>query len=89
MDACYNEPDYTVWSSISNFLSKLQLLVANTPVEEQLNQYGTRLYRTVADKLGWAVKPDENHLDTLLRPLVLSRLVSFRCPQTVAEAKAK
>ncbi|XP_065074613.1 puromycin-sensitive aminopeptidase [Ochlerotatus camptorhynchus] len=89
MDACYNEPDYTVWSSISNFLSKLQLLLANTPVEEQFNQYGTRLYRTVADKLGWAVKPDENHLDTLLRPLVLSRLVSFRCPQTVAEAKAK
>ncbi|XP_062708639.1 puromycin-sensitive aminopeptidase isoform X3 [Aedes albopictus] len=89
MDACQNEHDYTVWSSISNFLTKLQLLLANSPAEEHFNQYGTRLYRTVANKLGWTVKPDENHLDTLLRPLVLSRLVSFRCPQTVTEAKSR
>lgn len=89
MDACRNECDYTVWSSISNFLSKLHLLLANSPVEDQFNQYGVRLYRTVAEKLGWTVKPDENHLDTLLRPLVLSRLVSFRCAETVAEAKNK
>uniref|UniRef100_A0A1Q3EWT3 Aminopeptidase n=1 Tax=Culex tarsalis TaxID=7177 RepID=A0A1Q3EWT3_CULTA len=89
MDACRGECDYTVWSSISNFLSKLQLLLANSPVEEQLNQYGVRLYRTVAEKLGWTVKPDENHLDTLLRPLILSRLVSFRCSETLAEARKR
>lgn len=89
MDACRGECDYTVWSSISNFLSKLQLLLANSPVEQQLNQYGVRLYRTVAEKLGWAVQPDENHLDTLLRPLILSRLVSFRCPETLAEARKR
>ncbi|XP_058458878.1 puromycin-sensitive aminopeptidase isoform X1 [Malaya genurostris] len=89
MEACRNEHDYTVWSSITNFLSKLQLLLANTPVEKQLLQYGVRLYQTVADELGWTVKPDESHLDTLLRPLVLSRLVSFHCPKTTAEAKRR
>lgn len=89
MDACRNECDYTVWSSITNFLSKLQLLLANSPVEKEFNEYGVRLYRTVAEKLGWTVKADECHLDTLLRPLVLSRLVSFRCPITVLEAKKR
>ncbi|XP_055608301.1 puromycin-sensitive aminopeptidase [Uranotaenia lowii] len=89
MDACRNECDYTVWSSISNFLSKLQLLLSNTDMEQHLNQYGVRLYQPIAEKLGWTVKPDENHLDTLLRPLVLSRLVSFRCSKTVQEAKSR
>lgn len=87
MDACRNEYDYTVWSSITSFISKLQLLLIDPIVEKQLNQYGIRLYQPIADELGWAVKPDENHLNTLLRPLVLSRLVSFRCPKTVQEAK--
>ncbi|XP_055532156.1 puromycin-sensitive aminopeptidase [Wyeomyia smithii] len=89
MDACRNEHDYTVWSSITNFLSKLQLLLENHSVEEQFKEYGIRLYLPVADKLGWAEKPDENHLDTLLRPLVFSRLVSFQCPKTLAEAQAR
>ncbi|XP_053689558.1 puromycin-sensitive aminopeptidase [Sabethes cyaneus] len=89
MDACRNEHDYTVWSSITNFLSKLQLLLAHDPVEEQLKQYGIRLYLPIAEELGWMVKPDESHLDTLLRPLILSRLVSFQCPKTLAEAQTR
>uniref|UniRef100_A0A182NID0 Aminopeptidase n=1 Tax=Anopheles dirus TaxID=7168 RepID=A0A182NID0_9DIPT len=81
--------NYTVWSSITNCLAKLQLLLAHTPVEKQFGEYGVRLYQPVAAKLGWDVKPGESHLDTLLRSLVLGRLVSFGCPKTVAEAKRR
>uniref|UniRef100_A0A2M4A3V7 Puromycin-sensitive aminopeptidase n=1 Tax=Anopheles triannulatus TaxID=58253 RepID=A0A2M4A3V7_9DIPT len=89
IDAYRNEGNYTVWSSITNCLAKLQLLLAHTPIEDQFNAYGVRLYQPVAETLGWDVKPGESHLDTLLRSLVLSRLVSFRCPKTVAEAKRR
>ncbi|XP_035784947.1 puromycin-sensitive aminopeptidase-like [Anopheles albimanus] len=89
IDAYRNEGNYTVWSSITNCLAKLQLLLAHTPIEDQFNAYGVRLYQPVAESLGWDVKPGESHLDTLLRSLVLSRLVSFRCPKTVAEAKRR
>ncbi|XP_058178093.1 puromycin-sensitive aminopeptidase [Anopheles ziemanni] len=89
IEAYRNESNYTVWASITNCLAKLQLLLAHTPVAEEFNAYGVRLYRPVAEKLGWDVKPDESHLDTLLRSLVLGRLVSFRCPKTVAEAKRR
>ncbi|XP_040158146.1 puromycin-sensitive aminopeptidase [Anopheles arabiensis] len=89
IDAYRNENNYTVWSSISNCLAKLQLLLAHTPAEKQFSEYGVRLYQPVAEKLGWDVKPGESHLDTLLRSLVLGRLVSFGCPKTVAEAKRR
>lgn len=48
-----------------------------------------RLYQPVADKLGWDAKSGESHLDTLLRSLVLNRLVAFNCPSVMEEAKKR
>lgn len=90
MDAYRNEDNYTVWASISSCIAKLQLLVSHVPeLEEKINAYGERLYLPIAEKLGWEGKPKESHLDTLLRSLVLNRLVSFNCPKVVAEAKRR
>lgn len=90
MDAYRNEDNYTVWSSITACIAKLQLLVSDAPqLEEKINAYGERLYLPIADKLGWDVKPNESHLDTLLRSLVLNRLVSFNCAKVVEEAKRR
>jgi puromycin-sensitive aminopeptidase len=89
IDAYRNEDNYTVWSSITNSLVKLQVLLSHTDLSQQFDAYGIHLYRPVAEKLGWNAKPNEVHLDTLLRTLVLSRLVSFNCPKTVAEAKKR
>lgn len=81
-----NETNYTVWTSITNSLSKLQILLSHTNLEEKFNRFGIQLYKPVAERLGWDPKADESHLDTLLRSLVLNRLVSFSCPDTLAEA---
>jgi puromycin-sensitive aminopeptidase len=89
VDAYRNEDNYTVWSSITNSLVKLQQLLTHTDVGDRFDAYGVKLYRPVAEKLGWNTKASDSHLDTLLRPLVLSRLVSFNCPKTVAEAKKR
>lgn len=89
IEAYRNEPNYTVWSSITNSLVKLQGLLSHTTVQNQFNAYGIRLYKPVADRLGWDGKADESHLDTLLRSLVISRLVSCSCPVTLDEAKKR
>lgn len=86
IDAYRNETNYTVWSSITNSLAKLQLLLSNTDYDNEFNSFGCRLYKPIAERLDWNAKPNESHLDTLLRSLVLNRLVSFNCPVTVAEA---
>lgn len=90
MDAYRNEDNYTVWSSITSCIAKLQLLVSHVPeLETKVNGYGERLYLPIAEKLGWDAKPNESHLDTLLRSLVLNRLVSFNCVKVVEEAKRR
>lgn len=89
IDAYRNETNYTVWSSITNSLVKLQTLLSHTTVDKQFNEYGIRLYKPVADRLGWNCKAGESHLDTLLRSLVLNRLISCGCPIAIEEAKKR
>lgn len=89
IDVYRNENNYTVWSSITDSLVKLQLLLAHTDSAVKFNAYGRKLYAPIQEKLGWEAKPNENHLDTLLRTLVLNRLVSFNCEKTIDEAKKR
>lgn len=89
IDAYRNETNYTVWSSITNSLIKLQTLLSHTTVYTQFNDYSIRLYAPIADRLGWDCKAGESHLDTLLRSLVLNRLISCGCAATIEEAKKR
>lgn len=89
IEAYRDEINYTVWSSITNSLCKLYILLSHTSLEKQFHSYGIRLYKPVADRLGWDCKNGESHLDILLRSLVLSRLISYNCPSTIAEAKKR
>ncbi|XP_067645923.1 puromycin-sensitive aminopeptidase isoform X2 [Eurosta solidaginis] len=89
IDSYRNETNYTVWTAITNSLANLHILISHTDLMEHFNRYGEKLYRPVADRLGWNVRENENHLDTLLRSLVLSRLVSFRSKGVIAEAQKR
>ncbi|XP_017474998.1 PREDICTED: puromycin-sensitive aminopeptidase-like isoform X1 [Rhagoletis zephyria] len=89
IDSYRNESNYTVWTAITNSLANLHILISHTDLMEHFNRYGEKLYRPVAERLGWDVQEGENHLDTLLRSLVLSRLVSFRCKDIIAEAQKR
>ncbi|XP_050337448.1 puromycin-sensitive aminopeptidase isoform X2 [Bactrocera neohumeralis] len=89
IDSYRNETNYTVWTAITNSLANLHILISHTDLMDDFNRYGEKLYRPVADRLGWDVREGENHLDTLLRSLVLSRLVSFRCKDIIAEAQKR
>lgn len=89
IDAYRNENNYTVWSSIASSLSKLKSILSHTDLTVKFNAYGIHLFGPIAQQLGWDAKPNESHLDTLLRSLVLSRLISFNCEKTCEEAKRR
>ena len=89
IDAYRNENNYTVWSSISSSLGKLKNILSHTDLADKFNAYGTQLYGPIAQQLGWDTKTNETHLDTLLRSLVISRLISFKCDKTCEEAKRR
>ncbi|PSN57011.1 Puromycin-sensitive aminopeptidase [Blattella germanica] len=89
MEAFTNEDNFTVWSSISNCLSKLYILLCHTDYEDLFHAYGRRLMQGVGARLGWDPKPNESHLETLLRSLVIGRLVWFKDEVVIAEAKKR
>ncbi|CAH0694094.1 unnamed protein product [Spodoptera exigua] len=89
IEAFTNETNFTVWSSISNCLSKLSALFSHTPLDKPLKNYGRKLFSNITRRLGWDAEEKESHLDTLLRSLVLNKMISFEDPDTIKEAKSR
>ncbi|XP_049807692.1 puromycin-sensitive aminopeptidase isoform X2 [Schistocerca nitens] len=89
MEAFSDEDNYTVWSSISNCLSKLSILLSHTDYEDLFKAYGRKLMARVGQRLGWDPKENESHLDTLLRSLVIGRLGWFGEKSVIEEAKKR
>lgn len=84
-----NENNYTVWTAITNSLANLHVLISHTDLMDHFNSFGRSLYEPVVARLGWEPRENENHLDTLLRSLVLTRLVSFRSPEVSEQARKR
>ncbi|XP_012523522.1 puromycin-sensitive aminopeptidase isoform X2 [Monomorium pharaonis] len=89
MQAFLHEDNYTVWSNIVNILSKIGTLISHLDFEDSLKTFGRNLFREVNARLGWDPKPNESHLDTLLRSLVLSRMAVLNDQDTIEEAKRR
>lgn len=54
-----NEDNYTVWADIDANLSNLAILMQNTDAFESFKQFVLKLYKPVADSLGWEPKDGE------------------------------
>ncbi|KAL6422387.1 hypothetical protein ACFW04_010611 [Cataglyphis niger] len=89
MQAFLHEDNYTVWSTIVNILSKINILISHLDFEDSFKAFGRHLFRDVNNRLGWDLKPNESHLNTLLRSLVLGRMAALNDPDTIEEAKRR
>ncbi|XP_020286136.1 puromycin-sensitive aminopeptidase isoform X2 [Pseudomyrmex gracilis] len=89
MQAFQHEDNYTVWSTIVNTLSKIGTLISHLDFEDSFKAFGRNLFRDVNSRLGWDPKPNESHLDTLLRTLVLGRMAALNDQDTIEEAKKR
>lgn len=89
VEAFRNETNFTVWSSIASSLLKLKNILSHTKLVDKFNAYCRKLFQPIADQLGWEAKLNENHLNQLLRSLVMSALISSKCEKTCIEAKRR
>ncbi|KAI5696817.1 hypothetical protein M8J75_000551 [Diaphorina citri] len=84
-----HEDNYTVWITICNCLQKIDLLLSNTEYHHLFYQFGVQILKPAGQSLGWEPKANENHLNTLLRSLIISRLGVYGDPDTLTLARAK
>lgn len=82
-----NEVDYTVWADLSTNLKDFGWLLFQEPSYNLFRVFGRTIYRRVAKHLGWTVKPEEKHLTTLLRGLVLGELGAYGDEEIIHEAQ--
>ena len=87
MGSFQEEENYTVWSTIDTCLEKLSLLLSETDLVDSFHSFGRSLLQTIYNKVGWEKKRNESHVDTLLRSLVINRLVSFHDPAVISKAR--
>lgn len=83
------EDDYTVWSQLTGDLAELDSLMSTTEHLPLMEAFGQALYLPIAEKVGWEAKPEESHLVSMLRPMVLQKLGNYQHEPTIKECKAR
>lgn len=84
--AYVEETDSTIWREIASNLHAFEVLIADEPYLPDFQGYVRRLFRPVAERVGWDATPEESHLEALMRSAVLGRLGWVEDQGTVAEA---
>lgn len=93
MQAFQFEDDYNVWCTILNCLTKIGQLISHLNLQNAFKLFGCSLLRNISEKLGWEAaagsNENESHLDTLLRPRILGKLVDLEDEDIIREAKKR
>ncbi len=73
-----DESDYVVWQGISSALGGLDsVLSADESIYPKYSSFAKSLVLPLVEKVGWEVKPDDGHLTSLLRGLMINLLCQF------------
>ncbi len=84
-----HERDYAVWSDLLGSLGWVATLLAGEPFEPQLKAFERELLRPIVGRMGWEPRPDESHLDALLRGMVIQELGHAGEEAVLQEARAR
>ena len=80
------ETDASVWSDFASNLRDIEQLIADEPVRPAYQRFGRELFAPAARRAGWTPRPDDGHLDSLLRSTVLGQSGTYNDPETLAQA---
>ncbi|VEU39903.1 unnamed protein product [Pseudo-nitzschia multistriata] len=73
-----DEDDYVVWKGIASSLSGLDsVLSADEEMYSNFTKFAKKLVLPLVDKVGWEAKPEDGHLTSLLRGLMINLLCKF------------
>lgn len=81
------EEEYIVWAEIASDLRAITNLIANEPFYEAYKRYCGEVFRLIAGKVGWHKKPQESHMQTLLRSIVIYGLGANGDEKIISKAK--
>ena len=84
-----NEDNYTVWLEMAIGLGRLEQLLPEYNLEGDFPRLVRELFSPLAERLGWDPKAGEQHSDTLLRSLAISRAGRFGDKKIILEARKR
>ncbi len=82
-----DEDNYTVWLEIISGLNRNTQIFAKTKNKDLLNKYILNLLSNIKSKISFDKKDHEDHFTTLLRPLILNRLLASGNKEAINFAK--
>ena len=83
------ETHVSVWSDLASNLGSFDNLIGSQPYYDQFLPFAQDIFRQAAQRIGWEPRPDEGHLDTLLRTTMLGQLGAYGDKATIQEARAR
>jgi len=90
LQAFKDEDSYVVWKIINNSVRSLNVLLADKPYYCVFKRFVLDVFSVIKTKIAWdAAEGEEDHIQTLLRSLVLTLLGKFGDEDVRAEAKRR
>ena len=83
------ETHVSVWSDLASNLGSFDNLIGSQPYYDRFLPFAQDIFRKAAQRIGWEPRPDEGHLDTLLRTTMLGQLGAYGDEATIQEARAR
>ena len=80
------ETDASVWSDLASNLRDIEQLIAGEAVHPPYQRFGRELFGPAARRSGWHPRPEDGHLDSLLRSTVLGQAGSYGDEETLSQA---
>lgn len=84
-----NETDASVWGDLSSNLRDIEVMLADEPSHTPYQAFAREIFHPAVQRIGWDAKPDEGHLDALLRSTVLSQAGSYGDTGVLEEANIR
>ena len=88
-DAYTGENDASVCADLADNLAGIDSLLWDQPYYSKFSVFARRIFQPTGSEIGWDAKPDEGHLDTLLRSIMLAQLGRYGDDDTLNEASTR
>ena len=88
-EAYSGETDASVLSDLANGLRNIENLIETYDFHKTFRDFCKGIFVNTYKSIGWDKKPNEGHLDSLLRSTALSNLGHYGDPEVIAEAKKR
>lgn len=83
-----NETEFIVWSTIDMAVGSLSKLYLDTEFSDPFKALCRQMYSKIYSKVGWTKKGDESHTESMLRCLVINRLLTSYQDEVIKKALA-